>query len=254
MIARCSKNNWLLLLPVLIVLGGCGSSGSNVNPEVRSEQRRILVKSTAVAYATKYALYWESAYINNHLEAVSRNLDNTFNFRQLLLQNEVIPPILRESTGNVTMTNATNIRVSDKMIEILHPARFSSAIPSWRNYLHMSFKKPDLPPSKMLPENTDERAVWDEGLVEGWKIGRWQARSIFAANIGIMQRDIAGMILYHKLLTQGMISPTYSATANYGITGNGKIMHLNDRVVKITKESQLTPNHVSSWKPALRPA
>lgn len=248
------KIKLILILPVLMLLGGCGSSSSNVDPIVRSENRKTMVKSTAVAYATKYALYWESAYVNNHLEAVSRNLDNTFNFRQLLLKNEVIPPILRESTGNVTMTNATNIRVSDRIIEIIQPARFSSAIPNWRNYLNMQFKKPDLPNNKMLPENNEERVAWDEGLIEGWTVGRWQARSIFAANIGIMQRDIAGMILYHKLLSQGMISPTYSSTANYGITGNSQSMRLNDRIVKITKASELTPNSSTSWKPALLPA
>ena len=69
-----------------------------------------------------------------------------------------------------------------------------------------------------------------------------------------MQRDIAGMILYHKLLSQGMISPTYSSTANYGITGNSQSMRLNDRIVKITKASELTPNSSTSWKPALLPA
>ena len=201
-----------------------------------------------------YALYWESAYINNHLEAVSRNLDNTFNFRQLLLKNEVIPPILRESSDNVTMTNSNNIRVSDKMIEILYPAKFSSSIPSWRNYLQMNFKKPDLPDEKMLPANADERLVWDQGLIQGWNTGRWQARSIFSSNIGVMQRDILGMVLYHKLLSQGMISPTYSSIANLGVTGNSKSMHLNDRVIKITKASELTPQRLRSWKPAIRPS
>lgn len=248
------KINTILLFPVLILLAGCGSRSTQIDPAVRSENRKTMIKSTAVSYATKYALYWESAYINNHLEVVSRKLDETFNFRQLLLKNEVIPPILRESTGNVTMAGAKNIRVSDRMIEIIHPARFSSAIPSWRNYLHMQFKKPELPNNKMLPENNEERIAWDEGLVEGWKVGRWQARSIFAANIGIMQRDISGMILYHKLLSQGMISPTYSSIANYGITGDSKMMRLNDRIVKITKESELMPNSVTSWKPALLPA
>ena len=139
------------------------------------------------------------------------------------------------------------------MIKIIKPARFSSAIPTWRNYLHMNFKKPDLPQDKMLPQNPEEREVWDKGLTEGWTIGRWQARSIFAANIGMMQRDMMGMILYHKLLTQGMISPTYSSIANLGITGNGKSMYLNDRLVRITSESELRPHQSSTWRPAIRP-
>ena len=242
-----------LILLTFLLLNGC-SSYSDVNPELKTKARMETVKTTAISYATKYALYWESTMINNHLELASRNLDNTFNFRQILLKNDVIPPILRESTDNVSIENVTNIRVSDRMIEIIHPARFSSAIPSWRNYLRMNFKKPDLPPSKLLPETSEERSVWDASLIKGWKIGRWQARSIFAANIGTMQRDISGMVLYHKLLAQGMISPTYSATANFGITGNGKKMHLNERIVKITRASELTPKQTQDWKPAIRPA
>ena len=245
-----------LLLTLLMLLGlfGCGSSGSSVNPEFKREARQTVVRSTAVSYATKYALYWESVSINNHMDRVSRSLDGTFNFRELLLTNEVIPPILRESRNNVNVEGGRNIRVSDRMVEIIESARFSSAPPTWRNYLHMDFQKPDLPQDKLLPESADERAVWDEGLIEGWHIGRWQARSIFASNIGLMQRDITGMVLYHKLLAQGMISPTYSATANLGVTGNGRAMHLNDRIVKITADSQLTPERVSSWHPAIRPS
>ena len=254
MIFNCMKNCRFISMLCMLVLCGCSTSASRKNEEYKAQARQTIVKSTAITYATKYALYWESAAINNYLETVGRKLDNTFSFRQLLLQNEVIPPVLRESTGNVSMTNAKNIRVSDRMIEIIQPARFSSAIPNWRNYLHMDFKKPDLPQDKSLPTNNTERVIWDAALVEGWKIGRWQARSIFASNIGLMQRDISGMVLYHKLLSQGMISPTYSSIANFGVTGNGKTMHLNDRVVKITHESALTPERISSWKPAIRPA
>lgn len=244
----------ILLVPVLLALYGCGSHSSAVDQEFKSEARKQVVKSTAITYATKYALYWESVSINNHMETVSRQLDNTFNFRELLLPNEVIPPILQESTDNVSMTSSLSLRASDRMIKILKPARFSSSIPTWRNYLHMNFQKPDLPQEKLLPQNAEEREVWDRGLLEGWKIGQWQARSIFAANIGTMRRDIMGMVLYHKLLTQGMISPTYSSTANLGITGNGKTMHLNDRMVRITSESQLMSEQSRSWKPAIRPS
>lgn len=251
-----SVNKIFVLFVCCFTLSGCNTSstGSGVNPEFKREARMTVVRSTAVSYSTKYALYWESVSINNHLDNTGRQLDTTFNFRGLLLKNDVLPPILRQSAGNITMEGPRNIRTSDRMLEIIEPARFSSAIPTWRNYLRMDFKKPDLPDSRMLPQSTDERKVWDEGLIEGWNIGRWQARSIFAANIGLMQRDMLGMVLYHKLLSQGMISPTYSATANLGVTGNGKTMHLNDRIVKITSESMLTPERVDSWKPAILPA
>ena len=248
------KNFRIFLLPLLLVICGCASRSTAIDKEFKSKARKEIVKTTSITYATKYALYWESVSINNHMETVNRQLDNTFNFRELLLKNELIPPILQESSDNVSMEDSKTIRVSDRMIQIIRPARFSSSIPTWRNYLHMNFKKPDLPQDKLLPETPEEREIWDKGLVEGWSIGRWQARSIFAANIGMMQRDIMGMILYYKLLAQGMISPTYSSISNLGITGNGQSMNLNDRMVRITSASQLRPNQASSWRPAITPA
>ena len=235
----------------LLGLSGCSSKPPEVS-EAAKQAHIEVVRETAIGYATQYALHWEAKYINEHLDARSRQLDAVYDFRQLLLENSVVPPILEESRQNVSYGNYKTIRVSDRLIKIVKPAGFSTVAPTWRDYVYLKFPMPDEPNNRLWPKNDSERAAWDEGLVEGWKVGRWQASSIFQSNLGLLQRDFNGMVLYHNLLSQNMISPTHSAVANLGVTGNGQEMQLNDRVVKITSESALQPHDVDHWKAAIQ--
>ena len=220
-----------LSLAFFLGLSGCSSKPPEVS-EAAKQAHIEVVRETAIGYATQYALHWEAKYINEHLDARSRQLDAVYDFRQLLLENSVVPPILEESRQNVSYGNYKTIRVSDRLIKIVKPAGFSTVAPTWRDYVYLKFPMPDEPNNRLWPKNDAERAAWDEGLVEGWKVGRWQASSI--------------------LLSQNMISPTHSAIANLGVTGNGQEMQLNDRVVKITSESALQPHNVDHWKAAIQ--
>ena len=219
--------------------------------ELSKSTRVNIVKEAAATYSSQYALNWEAGYINSHLERYGRTMDGIFDFRALLLPNGVVPPVLEDSYDNVSLDGAKHIRMSDRMIKIVASSRFSTAAPSWRDYLMLSFPKPDMPNDKLLPTNAEERLAWDQGLVAGWEAGRWQVNSIFQVNLGMLKRDIVGMVLYYKLLSQGMISPTHSAVANLGVTGNGRSMQLNDRVLKITTESSLQPHNIDRWEAAV---
>ena len=240
-----------IIVMALVNLGGC-LSGVKEPSEAAKQVHIGVVRETAISYGTQYALHWEANYVNDHLDKHARELDTVYDFRQLLLDNSVIPPILEESRQNVTAGDPRQIRVSDRLIRIVKPAVFSTVSPSWRDYVYMRFPLPDAPNEKLLPRNKEERKAWDAGLIEGWNVGRWQAKSIFYSNIGMLQRDFTGMVLYHSLLAQNMISPTHSSIANLGVTGDGQSMQLNDRVVKITTESTLQPNQVDQWNAAVQ--
>lgn len=246
---NCSRLFLCLATGISLCFFGC-QSVYDVSAD-HQETRNKMIRETAMSYSTQYGLHWESQYINRYIDRNARILDGVFDFRALLLPNSVIPPVLVESHGNVSMNDSQTIRMSDRDIKIVRRSRFSSSIPSWRDYLYMNYPMPDYPDPKLLPTNQAERRAWDEGLVAGWRVGRWQATSIFQVNLGTLRRDFSGMILYYKLLSQGMISPTHSAIAKLGITGDAKNMQLNDRVVRITTESQLTPKNSEQWIPAV---
>lgn len=232
------------------LLCGCGSQDPAQDPVQLAKTREGIVREAALSYASRYALYWESQKINEHVQKNTRPLDAVFNFNALYLTNNLLPPVLVETTQNVNASDPNILRISDRMIQIIRPASFMSVAPSWRHYLMMAFPIPEKPIGNLLPRSALERQVWDEAIAMGWKAGRIQASQIFRNHIGTLQRDYTGMVLYFKLLAQGMISPSHAAVADLGVTGDGQSMQLNDRLVKITSQSELLPDRMQQWKPA----
>ena len=58
------------------------------------------------------------------------------------------------------------------------------------------------------------------------------------------------MILYRKLLSQGIISKPYVATANLGVTGNELEVRVNEKVKKITSLPILKTDSMQ-WNPVV---
>ncbi len=221
------------------------SSTSPINPI-----RLQALRETATTLGARGALAWRSLHIDRALQKQAKYLNHVFDFNQLLLNHNVLPPVIVESNNSLHLTNADTIRLSSKTYRILKPARFVTTPPNWRSYLWMNYKKPEIPNRTLLPQNKDEAAVWDSYLQQGWKQGLAQANKIFAVNLSRLKRDYMGMVLYRKLLDQHMVSSPYVASANLGVTGNSKEIHINDRVLRITGQSKLQPNS-SKWTPVL---
>jgi len=173
-----------------------------------------------------------------------------FFLNQLLLRKNVLPPIIVESTGNLTLDDNNTIRMASKTYKIVAPARFVTAAPTWRNYLWMSYKKPNPPSKSLLPTNRAEAYVWNKFIVNGWRQGLAQANEIFSANLNHLKRDFLGMIQYRKMLTEKMISTPKVSSANLGITGNKYEMRINDEINRITSKSELQLNS-AKWLPIL---
>lgn len=252
-----------LLLPIVLVtfLSGCSSSdmprdfdriaalksnsASGVN-NIRSEA----LQQTARGLGAQTALAWRSRQINTILNKQKRNLNKIFNFNLLILPNDVLPPILAEGRDTLNLADPSTIRAADRDYQIVFPPRFVTAPPSWRDYIWMNYKKPEAPNAVLLPKNLAERKIWNKYIRTGWTEGVAQADAIFSANIGRLQRDYQGMILYRKLLAQGMVTAPFVSKADLGVTGGGNAMRINDRVLRITSTSELKPNS-NSWKPAI---
>ena len=194
-------------------------------------------------------LAWRAKHINMSLEQQSQMLDQVFNFQQILLKDNVLPPVLSQSSDSLNLADNDTIRLADHSYTILQPAKFVTSPPTWRDYLWMSFKKPKAPASNLLPRNTLEANYWNYYFKQGWKQGLIQANNIFAQNLNRLKRDYEGMILYRKLLSMHVVSAPYVSKADLGITGDSKHMRIGDRVLRITSHSQLeTPNH---WTPVI---
>jgi defect-in-organelle-trafficking protein DotC len=164
----------------------------------------------------------------------------------------ILPPALVEADRSLTLTNPEMLHLVDKTYKIIKQARFVTAPPTWRDYLWMDFKKPEIPDNTLLPRDVDERDVWSEYIVIGWKNGMKQAENIYQTNLATLQRDFKGMVLYRTLLAKQMVTKPIAAGANMGITSNDDKteMSINDRVLRISATPRFNTNS-QQWNPVL---
>jgi len=172
----------LLAFAITLLIAGCSSSKSSVelsNIEALksptsskiSTIRQDVLKQTARSMGAQASLSWRSRQLNLMLNSQKRNLDRIFNFNYLTLDKNVLPPILVEGRNNLNLADDFTIRVSDHEYQIVQPPRFVTAPPNWRNYIWMSYKKPETPNSTLLPQNAAERKIWNEYIQVGWDEG-----------------------------------------------------------------------------------
>lgn len=212
--------------------------------------RYTAIHDTALALGAQTGLAWRAKHINEMLKSQTDSLNKTFNFNALILDNNVLPPVLTESHNTLKISAMNALRLADTSYKIVAPPRFVTAAPNWRQYLWLNYKKPEKPHETLLPKTDGERKVWNKAVAKGWEEGVKQANQIFSANVGRLKRDFNGMVLYRKMLAQNMVSKPYVAKADLGVTGGGTSMRVNDRILRITAIPNLNSNS-ATWQPAL---
>lgn len=215
-----------------------------------SKMRLKAIQDTATSLGARGALAWRSQQIDTTLNKQQAYLDNIFNFNSLMLPHNVLPAVVVQSQDLYHQDDADTVRLASKTYQILSPARFVTTPPTWRTYLAMPYKKPNLPNNALLPHNPAEITVWNNYYSIGWKNGLTQADNIFNQNLNRLKRDFNGIVLYRKLYTQKMISAPYVSQANLGITGDRNAIRINDHVLRITQDSGIETNS-SKWQSVL---
>lgn len=209
--------------------------------------REMGLKETALSLGAQSGLAARARYIDDQLIRQQRHLDAVYNFNALILQHNVLPPVLLEGQNTLNMANAQTIRISDRTYKVSKQARFITTPPNWRQYLWMDFNKPENPNVTLLPKTKEEHALWSHYVEQGWNNGVEQADRILEENIARIKEDFRGMVLYRKLLAMNMISPPYVSDTDLGVTGNGDEIHIDDRVLRITALPSLNVNS-KEWR------
>lgn len=265
-----------------------------VNQESAEEQsqsdgsatiRNVALYEMALSYGMRSGLYNRAKEINQQLVHHNELLEEVFDFRELILPDRIMPPVLIEARKTMdaksrtplptmedtfllndnpvgkslaeakikverAQNNFTSLRITDRVYKIIRQARFAVTVPSWRDYLQLSYTKPLRPETPILPKNADEQVHWAKGIEEGWKLGLAQADQIFVQNLMLLRRDYLGMLRYRKLLAMNMVSAPYVAKRDYGITGDGDEIKINDRVLTIAALPSLKVDS-KAWQPQL---
>ncbi|MCX7121104.1 MAG: type IV secretory system conjugative DNA transfer family protein [Gammaproteobacteria bacterium] len=219
--------------------------GDKINPI-----RFAAIRQAATSLGARGGLAWEGRNIDMAIQKEAVFLDQVFDFNLLLLNHNVLPPVLDQSNNNLNLDDNNTLRIATRAYRIISPARFVTAPPNWRDYMWMRFPRPSLPDRSLLPESKAESQVWNHYMLKGWHNGCVQALTIFTDNLNRMKRDMLGMILYRKLLALHMVSAPFVASADLGVTGDATQLRINDQVLRITGQSQLQPNP-AKWKPVI---
>jgi len=209
--------------------------------------RAKALADTAMSLGAQAGLAAAASGVNDHLSTDAKHLDSIFNFNAMMLSHGVLPPVLAQGNNSLNLDNPDTIRIADKTYRIIKQARFATTAPTWREYLWLTFQKPELPHKAMLPRNAQEREVWRKAIKLGWDKGTQQAYTIFGQNLARLKRDFQGMILYRKLLQEHMISAPFVSKTELGVTGDGTDMRVNDQVLRITEHPQLQTDS-NNWK------
>lgn len=220
--------------------------------KVINQARLEGMQEIALSTGAQSGLAWRSKQINDVLTNNSPNLDRTFNFNLLLLAHNVVPPVLVVGDNSLNLDNPLTIRIADRTYQIVSQARFATTSPTWRDYLWMSYTKPDTPMAGFLPKTDEEKVVWKKYAAMGWQNGVDQANTIYKENLSRIKRDFEGMTRYRVLLAQGMVSPPYVAHTALGVTGDKSNLRINDQVLRITALPELQTNS-KRWKPVITP-
>lgn len=212
--------------------------------------REMALKETALGLGAQAGLAKRAEEINDQLVEEARSLDTIFDFNALILEHNVLPPVLLEGRKVLNLADAQTIRISDRNYKISKQARFVTTPPNWRQYLWMDYKSPELPNVDLLPKTSTEKEIWRRAVTKGWMNGAEQANNILEDNIARIKEDFAGMLLYRKLLAMNMVSPPFVSNTELGVTGDASEIHIDDKVLRITALPALNTDS-TSWRAAV---
>lgn len=200
--------------------------------------RYEMLRETALTYSSQMSFAHYSKKVNQALESNERLLNKSFNFQPLILANNIVPPVILESSQVVNKQSDNVLIVADRTYNISKPAYFQTSPLGWRDYVVIHSSKPELPDKSLLPRNKIEQDVWSEFSQLGWQAGQEQAYMTCLENLKQLAKDYNGMVNYHRLLVQGIVTSPQVSQYSQGICADDQKMNVNQRVLSIEVPTQ----------------
>lgn len=211
------------------------------------EIRYNAIRETALTHGVQAGLARRNAEVVKKLEATAASLDVVYNFQPLMLEGNVLPPVMLEANDVYEQKSDLIIRLIGKAYVIDSPAKLVYAPPTWRTYLlhDYSFDKNAL--LAVSPVSAQEVDLWRDFVTEGFRRGEEQAERIFEENLSRLKRDFEGMVRYRTLLAKGMVTRPFVAASHAAVTGqkNGH-MNVAETVLQITATPEFVMDR-SQW-------
>lgn len=212
------------------------------------------IREAAQLATFQTAMSWRYGQLLEETERYSAIMDTAFNFAPLMLtQGEalIMPPQIARAGPSMRIEDDATATATKTTYELLEPARYIAVIPNWREFLMADeFPSPEEPNPALLPKNTKERAIWRAAVREAWAQGLAEADQLYADNVSRMARSYRGVMLYHLLTAQHLLSQVNTASSDLGTrrSDNGNKLNIGQKVYRITAPSAFTVAPAASRK------
>ncbi|MEC5291926.1 MULTISPECIES: type IV secretory system conjugative DNA transfer family protein [unclassified Aurantimonas] len=231
-------------------------SGKYAATEVEKLRHEVL-RDAATAYAAQAGYYRRAYEIMQQLERESIKLSGAFNFNRVVYVTPkeagfVVPPIVTRATSALQINDAgTESVAADEFYRIEQPGRLVGVVPTWRDYLVLSLDEPNEPDIEYLPQDGEERKIFDAYLEEGWVAGVGQADAALQAAMNELRRDYLGMIEYRRLVDAGLIQELAIRWDERRTSGELNELYIGERTVRIVDAATFVRNP-AKWEPVTR--
>lgn len=206
------------------------------------------VRHAAWAYGAQGGLAARSFALNDMLSRYEATLDQTFDFRPLVLpagsgQTLLRPPVVSEAQMAMVLDpSGQTARETRRIFRVTREAQLVSAPPQWRTWLVRSITMPETPPDAVRPRTRHEVDVWREGVARGWAAGERQAVEIFLDDLARLERDLIGMARYRLLLKAGKVEAPEVAFFQRDTSGGKDVLREDDTEIRIRSQPGLDAN------------
>ena len=127
------------------------------------ELRYQAIKESGMEYGSRTGLVRRGYEITQQLNARSSQLDKAYPLPKLMLDDNVVPPVLEESKDNLNKDSNTALRLSDATYKITENAHFVTTPPTWRDYLLVGLTySVEVPNPTLMPKTPEEKQVWED--------------------------------------------------------------------------------------------
>lgn len=207
------------------------------------------IRESAFALGARAGLAWETERIDRSLMRVGGIMDKIFDFRAVSLNDgRVTPPVVLASRDATVLDGETVLRRVNVSWHMLHPATLATVLPNWRMYLIRHYPSPDTrkTPKILLPKSKEESVVWKRGIDEGFAKGVEQSKTIFRIGLRRLRMDYVGMVRFHALAVENIVSIPVYAHTDLGVVRNGDRLDAGVRIYRISVPSTFTVE--TGWK------
>jgi len=222
------------------------SNNSVLFPYEAQTPRFEMVRDGALMYSSQCALKYYYHEINQSLLQNESLLNRVFNFEPLMLDADVVPPVVVQSGKTVDKVNAEHLIIADRTFKIIRHGSFTTTPLSWKDYLIENIGNPPLPDKSLLPGNSVEQEIWMLYVDQGWNAGKEQAFIMFQNNLAQLVQHYSGMVTFHRLFQQGLMTAPIIQEIENGITMGPDQMSINQKILAIAEQGFLD-NHHERW-------